>query len=448
VEMPLKSRKVVQRDDDATSPATINRAASATSLRSDSESEADTDVELHEKDRQQAPDTEKGSSLATHSSGENKLKKLMKRLFFGTILICSFFAIISLGHLATLLLVFCVQILMFRELVTVRYNYERNRHKVPLFRTTQWGWFYTCMFYSYGHAFYSEQIFSTVRSRTLLQLLPYVELISLCLYSAMLMTFVFTLKKGYYKYQVSQLAWTIAAIVITVVQVNSFTQNIFSGLFWFVYPAGLVVCNDSMAYFSGLALGRTLIRRQFSSISPNKTWEGFIGGGICTVLFAAVFPLILVRFRFLICPCERLVGSVFAVQCITPKVFQPITIVLPPWLGWSVTVLPIQLHGLALGAFASIVAPFGGLFASGIKRAYKAKDFSSLIPGHGGVFDRVDCQLIMGLATHIYFSTFIGASAIISRRRILQLASTLLPEEQLLLHRELGAELKLQGLLH
>ena len=66
-----------------------------------------------------------------------------------------------------------------------------------------------------------------------------------------------------------------------------------------------------------------------------------------------------------------------------------------------------------------VVAPFGGFFASGIKRAYKLDDFASIIPGHGGVFDRVDCQLIMGLATQIYYTTFIGAGAIsIARARL------------------------------
>jgi phosphatidate cytidylyltransferase len=42
---------------------------------------------------------------------------------------------------------------------------------------------------------------------------------------------------------------------------------------------------------------------------------------------------------------------------------------------------PIQIHGLAYGLFASLVAPFGGFFASAIKRAYKKKDFDSFMPG-------------------------------------------------------------------
>lgn len=54
-----------------------------------------------------------------------------------------------------------------------------------------------------------------------------------------------------------------------------------------------------------------------------------------------------------------------------------------------------RLHGLAYGVFASLLAPFGGFYASAIKRAYKIKDFDSLFPGHGGVMDRFDCQLFM-----------------------------------------------------
>ena len=64
----------------------------------------------------------------------------------------------------------------------------------------------------------------------------------------------------------------------------------------------------------------------------------------------------------------------------------------------SVTLLPIQLHALVLGLFASLVAPFGGFFASGIKRAYNLDDFASIIPGHGGLLDRVDGLLTASLA--------------------------------------------------
>jgi phosphatidate cytidylyltransferase len=89
------------------------------------------------------------------------------------------------------------------------------------------------------------------------------------------------------------------------------------------------------------------------------------------------------------CRCDRgkLIGSLCFVQ--------------------EIPVKPIQVHGVLLAIFASIVAPFGGFLMSGIKRAYGIKDFNSLIPGHGGVTDRMDCQLVMVLATWVYYKTFI-----------------------------------------
>ena len=59
-----------------------------------------------------------------------------------------------------------------------------------------------------------------------------------------------------------------------------------------------------------------------------------------------------------------------------------------------------QIHTLVLGIFASFISPFGGLFASGFKRALKIKDFADIIPGHGGITDRMDCQILM---VSIYF---------------------------------------------
>jgi phosphatidate cytidylyltransferase len=61
----------------------------------------------------------------------------------------------------------------------------------------------------------------------------------------------------------------------------------------------------------------------------------------------------------------------------------------------SVTVAPIQFHIIVLATFASLIAPFGGFFASGLKRAFKIKDFGDSIPGHGGMTDRMDCQFMM-----------------------------------------------------
>jgi CDP-diglyceride synthetase len=58
----------------------------------------------------------------------------------------------------------------------------------------------------------------------------------------------------------------------------------------------------------------------------------------------------------------------------------------------TVSYAPYQLHLLFMACFASLVAPFGGFFASGFKRAFNIKDFGDSIPGHGGMTDRMDCQ--------------------------------------------------------
>jgi len=142
---------------------------------------------------------------------------------------------------------------------------------------------------------------------------------------------------------------------------------------------------------------------------------------------------------------------VIHLTCTPPPVFVPEEYTTPaflsPLLGSKMSLCPIQFHALFLGAFASLVAPFGGFFASGIKRAYKLDDFASLIPGHGGVYDRVDCQLIMGLATAVYFKTFIANGQIVTVSRLQQLAQTLSAADQLKLYKALGASLRAQKLI-
>ena len=61
-------------------------------------------------------------------------------------------------------------------------------------------------------------------------------------------------------------------------------------------------------------------------------------------------------------------------------------------IDMTISYAPYQLHLLLLACFASLVAPFGGFFASGFKRAFNIKDFGHSIPGHGGMTDRMDCQ--------------------------------------------------------
>jgi phosphatidate cytidylyltransferase len=92
----------------------------------------------------------------------------------------------------------------------------------------------------------------------------------------------------------------------------------------------------------------------------------------------------------------------------------------------------------ALAAFASLVAPFGGFFASAVKRAFKMKDFANYIPGHGGLTDRMDCQMIMILAAWVAYSTFCPPPAAgLPLPQVYELAKMLSREDQIYLAEEL-----------
>lgn len=92
-------------------------------------------------------------------------------------------------------------------------------------------------------------------------------------------------------------------------------------------------------------------------------------------------------------------------------------------------VYPIQIHALWLGLFASCVAPFGGFLASAIKRAYGVKDFDSVIPGHGGLTDRFDCQFLMALCTWVHYNTFVRM-ATVSAPKLVYMYDMLSEEEK------------------
>ena len=66
--------------------------------------------------------------------------------------------------------------------------------------------------------------------------------------------------------------------------------------------------------------------------------------------------------------------------------------------------------------FAAVIAPFGGFFASGFKRALRVKDFGDSIPGHGGLTDRMDCQVIMAVFSYIYIDSIVGLGCVRAAR--------------------------------
>lgn len=101
------------------------------------------------------------------------------------------------------------------------------------------------------------------------------------------------------------------------------------------------------------------------------------------------------RFSWMSCPQTQFSFKPFQLgemTCELPQVFKTETY---EFFGNKMDVAPFLFHAIIFALFASLVAPFGGFFASGFKRAIKVKDFATIIPGHGGITDRMDCQFMM-----------------------------------------------------
>lgn len=131
-----------------------------------------------------------------------------------------------------------------------------------------------------------------------------------------------------------------------------------------------------------------------------------------------------------------------------PRLYElPQFFFLPHHRTVTFTIAPMLLHSLVLASFASLIAPFGGFFASGLKRSFKIKDFGDSIPGHGGMTDRMDCQFIMGFFAYMYFHTFIAVYKV-NLGTVLESAITKLgPEDQVELVKSMCRYLGFQGIV-
>lgn len=132
------------------------------------------------------------------------------------------------------------------------------------------------------------------------------------------------------------------------------------GWIWLIFTLAATWASDTAAYFVGSAFGR---RRIAPALSPKKTMEGAIGGFAGSILIGAVFSLI---YEFL--PLSKML-----------------------------------LLGLSLGAAAQA----GDLLESAFKRQAGVKDSSALIPGHGGILDRIDSTLFTAPLVYYFVLLFV-----------------------------------------
>ncbi|KAI0305472.1 phosphatidate cytidylyltransferase [Multifurca ochricompacta] len=324
-----------------------------------------------------------------------------------------------MGHICMIILVLLCQTLVYRE-VTRLFTLTASkpveeRGKDPWSKTLNWYFFATANYFLYGESiiyYFKHVVFAEAN------FLPFAtnhRIISFTLYIIGFVGFVMSLKKGYLKQQFGLFCWVHMTLLLIVVSSHFIMNNILEGLIWFWVPASLVICNDVFAYICGITMGRTPLIK----LSPKKTVEGFVGAFLCTLVFAVVWGTFFSQFNYMICPVHDLGVNAWSNMKCTPNpifvwrewvIWKPaaqfVSTVLPGEIH-TISYAPYQFHLLFMACFASLVAPFGGFFASGFKRAFNIKDFGDSIPGHGGMTDRMDCQFLMGVFVYVYYSSFI-----------------------------------------
>ncbi|KAF9130119.1 hypothetical protein BGX30_013634 [Mortierella sp. GBA39] len=356
--------------------------------------------------------------LLADQSAKAKWANWSTRTLWTLIMIGGFFACFAAGPLFVILLVVMVQGLVYKEVIFLA-TVPSKEKKLPWFRSMHWYFLFSTNYFFYGESlihYFQHVVFVDA---FLLPFATHHRFISFTLYVIGFVFFVANLKKGHYRFQFSQFAWTHMTLLLVVCQSHFIINNIFEGLIWFFLPASLVIANDIWAYIFGFFMGRTPLIK----LSPKKTVEGFVGGWLMTIVFGMLFATFLLKYPYMICPVKDLRASAFSgLTCDPNPVFIPVRYNLKPWMvslvghigfrSTYVMIAPLQWHVIIMACFASLIAPFGGFFASGFKRAFKIKDFGQSIPGHGGITDRMDCQFLMGLFSYMYYQSFIKTSAV------------------------------------
>uniref|UniRef100_A0A336K0U6 Phosphatidate cytidylyltransferase n=1 Tax=Culicoides sonorensis TaxID=179676 RepID=A0A336K0U6_CULSO len=373
---------------------------------------------------------------------EDLWKNWIIRGIFTTLMISGFGLIIYLGPFALMVTALLVQVKCFEEIISIGYSVYRI-HGLPWFRSLSWYFLLTSNYFFYGENLVDYFGVAVNRVDALRFLVAYHRFFSFFLYCIGFVWFVLSLVKKYYMKQFSLFAWTHVALLIVVTQSYLIIQNIFEGMIWFIVPVAMIVCNDVMAYMFGFFFGRTPLIK----LSPKKTWEGFIGGGLATILFGLFFSHFLCQYHYFVCPIEyNDAEGRMTMECEPSAIFRPQELIIQfGSFAKTLTVYPFVLHSLSLSVFSSVIGPFGGFFASGFKRAFKIKDFGDVIPGHGGIMDRFDCQFLMATFVNVYISSFIRTA---SPQKLLSEVYNLKPEQQLLLFNQLKQSLENRNILN
>ncbi|TKY87758.1 hypothetical protein EX895_003339 [Sporisorium graminicola] len=427
------------------------------------------------------------------AAAKAKWKKIYERTLYTLIMIGGFIGLLLLGHPYMILLVMISQTLVYREIVAlfnipgrpsvtggggrssrmssaptsaatseVEDDDEEERIQKRLegrrdqlwSKTLSWYFFAVTNYFLYGESiiYYFKHIVFV--DAYFIPFARHHRFLSFMLYVFGFMAFVSNLKRRNLKHQFGLFCWVHMSLLLIVFSSHFIVNNILEGLIWLWVPASLVVCNDVFAYICGMTFGKTPL----IDLSPKKTVEGFVGAFVITEIFAYGWATFFQRYNYMICPAVSLGMNAFKeVSCEVNPVFHWHYLSLPPAIaslassivGHRVSAMPwtpFQLHALVMAAFASLVAPFGGFFASGFKRAFNIKDFGDSIPGHGGLTDRFDCQFLMGLFSYVYYSSLIREHHVTVGSVLQTVVTQLTLQDQVELYNEISRYLVGQGI--
>ncbi len=179
------------------------------------------------------------------------------------------------------------------------------------------------------------------------------------LLAALLLPLVFY--QDYDKYNIEDALFLLGSVFFLGIAFNLLILIRNYSLNYFIYVILITIITDTYAYITGVFIGKNKL---IPAISPKKTWEGLIGG----IIFGT------------------LVSSVFYYEVINNNINI--------------------INLISIGAFLSIMGQLGDLIFSAIKRYYNKKDYTSLIPGHGGILDRLD-SIILVIIVFTLFITII-----------------------------------------